>query len=377
VDIVEQLSARGLTLGHEPDSQEFSTMGGWVATRASGMKKNVYGNIEDIIVDFALVTPIGTLRKTALGAPRVSIGPDVLQMAIGSEGTLGIVTDVVVRLRPQPQVQRYGSLVFPNFERGVECLREIALKRLQPASIRLVDNLQFQFGQVLKPKSPTPIFSSVKSSLQKYYVTKIKGFDPTKMCAATLLYEGSKAETDMQSKGIAEIIGKYGGMDAGAENGKRGYFLTYMIAYLRDFGHNFYMCAESFETSVPWQKVLPLCFNVKKRIVKACEERGVPGLPFVSCRVTQTYDTGACVYFYFAFVYHGMKDPVHAFEEVEHEARDEVLAQGGSLSHHHGIGKCRIKWMKEAVSPVGLAMLKALKEKLDPTNVLCCGNLGI
>ena len=104
VHLDEDLASRGLCLGHEPDSREFSTMGGWVATRASGMKKNTYGNIEDVVVNVKVVTPgAGTLEQAAVGAPRRSTGPDLVQMIIGSEGMLGIVTEVVVRLQPLPE----------------------------------------------------------------------------------------------------------------------------------------------------------------------------------------------------------------------------------------------------------------------------------
>ncbi|XP_064858167.1 alkyldihydroxyacetonephosphate synthase, peroxisomal-like isoform X2 [Oncorhynchus nerka] len=97
--------------------------------------------------------------------------------------------------------------------------------------------------------------------------------------------------------------------------------------------------AESFETSVPWDRVLDLCQNVKERIIRECKERGVQFQPLTSCIVTQTYDSGACIYFYFAFNYRGLADPVHTYEQVEHAAREEILANGGSLSHHHGDGR--------------------------------------
>jgi alkyldihydroxyacetonephosphate synthase len=155
----------------------------------------------------------------------------------------------------------------------------------------------------------------------------------------------------------------------------RGFFLTYMIAYLRDFGLNYGFAGESFETSVPWENVLELCNKVKERIRIAARERGVGGTPFVSCRVTQLYDTGACVYFYFGFLWRGLKEPLRVFSEVEEEARDEILRLGGSISHHHGVGKLRKKWMSDTVSQPGLHVLAALKQAVDPRNVFAAGNL--
>lgn len=113
------------------------------------MKKNVYGNIEDLLVHVKLVTPKGVLEKNCQ-VPRMSCGPDFNHVVLGSEGSLGVITEVIIKVRPAPQCRKYGSIVFPNFESGVKCMREIARKRLQPASIRLMDNEQFKFGYILK-----------------------------------------------------------------------------------------------------------------------------------------------------------------------------------------------------------------------------------
>lgn len=170
-DLETQLKSTGMVLGHEPDSIEFSTLGGWIATRASGMRKNKYGNIEDIVVGMKVVTPSGTLEKSCT-VPRMSTGPDVHEMILGSEGTLGVITEAIVRLRPAPESTVYGSMIFPNFAQGVACLHEIAIRRCAPVSIRLVDNEQFQFGLSLKP--PTEdwkqnVFDKVKKWSQRQH----------------------------------------------------------------------------------------------------------------------------------------------------------------------------------------------------------------
>lgn len=229
-DLERVLSEEGLTMGHEPDSHEFSSLGGWVATRASGMKKNTYGNIEDIVVRAKMVTCKGTLEKN-MCAPRVSCGPDFEQIILGSEGTLGVITQVVIKVRPLPPVKKYGSLVFPNYENGIRCLREIAKRRCQPASIRLIDNEQFQFGQALKGESTW--FNSIMDRLKKTVLTRIKGFDLQKMVVATLLFEGDEETVKAQEKLIYQIAQNYEGLAAGATNGQRGYVLTYVIAYIR------------------------------------------------------------------------------------------------------------------------------------------------
>ncbi|XP_043549469.1 alkyldihydroxyacetonephosphate synthase, peroxisomal isoform X2 [Chiloscyllium plagiosum] len=372
-DLERQLSEHGYCTGHEPDSMEFSSLGGWVATRASGMKKNIYGNIEDLVVYIKMVTPRGIVEKSCQG-PRMSTGPDIYHFIMGSEGTLGVVTEVTIKIRSLPEYQKYGSIVFPDFEHGVACLREVARQRCAPASIRLMDNTQFQFGHALKPQVAS-IFTSFLDGLKKFYITKFKGFDPNDLCVATLLFEGSREKVLQQEKHVYDIAAKVGGLAAGEDNGQRGYMLTFVIAYIRDLGMDYYIIGESFETSVPWDRVIDLCRNVKEKLIRECKERGVQFPPLATCRVTQTYDAGACVYFYFAFNYRGISDPISVFEQIEASAREEILENGGSLSHHHGVGKLRKRWLKDSISDVGIGMLKSVKQYVDPNNIFGNRNL--
>uniref|UniRef100_A0AAA9SPD5 Alkylglycerone-phosphate synthase n=1 Tax=Bos taurus TaxID=9913 RepID=A0AAA9SPD5_BOVIN len=344
-ELERQLKESGYCTGHEPDSLEFSTVGGWVSTRASGMKKNIYGNIEDLVVHIKMVTPRGIIEKSCQG-PRMSTGPDIHHFIMGSEGTLGVITEATIKIRPIPEYQKYGSVAFPNFEQGVACLREIAKQRCAPASIRLMDNEQFHFGHALKPQVSS-IFTSFLDGLKKFYITKFKGFDPNQLSVATLLFEGDREKVLQHEKQVYDIAAKFGGLAAGEDNGQRGYLLTYVIAYIRDLGLEYYILGESFETSAPWDRVVDLCRNVKERITRECKEKGVQFAPLSTCRVTQTYDAGACIYFYFAFNYRGISDPLTVFEQTEAAAREEILANGGSLSHHHGeptvlpFGRCQ------------------------------------
>uniref|UniRef100_A0A7N6FDU8 Alkylglycerone-phosphate synthase n=1 Tax=Anabas testudineus TaxID=64144 RepID=A0A7N6FDU8_ANATE len=268
-DLERLLNESGYCTGHEPDSMEFSSLGGWVATRASGMKKNIYGNIEDLVVHVKMVTPQGVIEKSCQ-CPRMSTGPDIHHFIMGSEGTLGVVTEVTVKIRPMPEYQKYGSVVFPNFEQGVACLREVAKQRCAPASIRLMDNEQFKFGHALKPQVSS-IFTSFLDGLKKFYITKFKGFDPNRLCVATLLFEGDREKVLQHEKQVYNIAAKFGGLAAGEDNGQRGYMLTFVIAYLRDLGMDYYVIGESFETSVPWDSsVCLLCVgkcNVRHRLI--------------------------------------------------------------------------------------------------------------
>lgn len=369
--IFAQLKEYGLTIGHEPDSVEFSTLGGWIATRASGMKKNRYGNIEDIVLDVTAVTAHGDLTRHQV-APRESVGLEPRFWLIGSEGKLGIVTSAVVKLFPLPEVQGFDSVLFKDFSSGCAFMYDLAQTGDWPASARLVDNMQFQFSMALKPASTG--FKAVKSKLEKKLVTGLMGFDPNKMTACTLVFEGTADEVSRQKALVKKLGAKHGGMMAGGENGSRGYTLTFGIAYIRDFVLDHWVLAESFETSVPWSQLETLIEKTKARIETEHQRLKLPGRPFVSARVTQIYDTGACVYFYMAYYYKGVENPTAVFHEVEKAAREEILAQGGSLSHHHGIGKIREGFLPQIASPATLAWQQAAKLALDPQNVFASGN---
>jgi len=370
--IMSQLENYGVTMGHEPDSVEFSTLGGWIATHASGMKKNKYGNIEDIVIDMTVAAADGTLQRLNQ-APRESIGMDIRRLIFGSEGTLGIVTSAVVKLFPLPEVQEYGSVLFPAYEDGYAFMHDLVMGSTPPASCRLVDNLQFQFGLALKPASNSAA-ADLMSKVQKFFVTKIKGFDPYKMVALTLVFEGTRDEVERQQRDVYRIAKRHGGMKAGGDNGRRGYQLTYSIAYIRDFLMNYYIIAESFETSCQWSDALAICENVKRVLLEEYAKRGLPGKPFVTSRITQLYRTGVAIYFYFGFYFKGIEQPSKVYLDLENIAREEILRCGGSLSHHHGVGKIRRQFMPEIMSETSLQWKTKLKEALDPSNIFASGN---
>ncbi|CAI5713888.1 unnamed protein product [Hyaloperonospora brassicae] len=376
LDLHERLRHRGLTLGHEPDSWEFSTLGGWIATRASGMKKNMYGNIEDLVVNITTVTPQGTMQRAA-NVPRAAMGPDMNHAMMGSEGIFGVHTQVTLRLRKFPSVQVYDSLIFPSLEHGLAALMEITRAGCEPASLRLLDNTQFQLGQALKTSSTTNKFTAgVLDFARKTYVTRVCGFDVNEMCAATVLLEGSdQGKVAEQQKRIQTIAKRHEGMVGGEENGKRGYFFTYIIAYLRDFALDYYFMSESFETAVSWTNARQLITDIKVAINSVAASRNVQVPPLIACRISQVYGTGVCVYVYYGINYFGVNEPMTLFRETELAAVEAILRNGGALSHHHGVGKHRLAWLPQAVSPAAISAIRGIKNALDPTNVFAVTNL--
>ncbi len=362
----DALAAEGFTSGHEPDSMELSTLGGWIATNASGMKKNRYGNIEDIVENITMVTPRGVVEQTA-AMPRIAMGMQFQNLLFGSEGNLGLITRAVIRLYQLPEVKKYGSLVFPDFKTGADFLYALTRAGVLPASIRLVDNIQFRFGQALKPR-PTQQEALIGKA-QKAYLLRVKGFDPHQLCAATIVMEGSAEEVAYQERIVNRLAAQYGGVAGGAANGRRGYMLTYAIAYIRDFLIDYQILGETYETTVPWDKIHDVIDAVTRKAQEQHTAYGLPGRPYVSPRITQLYHTGVCIYFTHGFSAKGVSDPDRVFSDIEHSLRETIIAHGGSISHHHGVGKLRKDFMADTVSPTTVELLKAIKQADDPDNI--------
>ena len=365
------LGASGYTCGHTPDSLEFSTLGGWIATNASGMKKNRYGNIEDIVIEATLVTPSGTI-ETRRQAARTSTGMQPLSLLFGSEGNLGVITKALIAIHPKPEECRYGSIVFRSFVDGVSFLAAVRAEGTLPASIRLVDNREFRLGQALRPAAHG--VGAWKSALQRRWLFSVLGFDPETLAACTILMEGGREEVDRQERALRRLAKRFRAVWGGAENGRRGYTLTFAIAYLRDFFSQFGICAESFETSVPWDRIEAVWAAAERALAAECDARGVTGRPYLSHRVTQTYHAGVCIYFTMAISGRGLADPGGVFHDIEQALRQVILDHGGSLSHHHGVGKIRQRFLPQVHSDAGLAVIRAAKRGVDPCNIFGIGN---
>ena len=371
--LAKELDSLGFTMGHEPDSIEFSTVGGWIATNSSGMKRNKYGNIEDIVKDVRVASAVGILWQNrhagSASFGRVSTGTNLTSLVLGSEGALGIITSAVLKIRPLPETKAFESIILHNFDDGVRFVKDVSkLGSIKPASIRLLDNTQFRLGQAMKARAS--LIDSIRSMGAKAYAnTKVGRFCPNDVVCATVTFEGSISEVKMQQTHIKNLACKHGAICAGSEIGKAGYSMTYAIAYIRDFALTFGFLAESFETFVPWSKVSKLISATKNRLHKEHSDRALPGKPIICSRITQLYEEGVCVYFYFCMNFKDVPTPSAVFSQIEIAAREEILTSGGSLSHHHGIGKAKAKFMNEVNSDCFKKVLMKVKDGFDPHNV--------
>lgn len=381
----EALAQHGVTMGMEPDSMEFSTLGGWIATRASGMKRSRYGNIEDMIIEARVVTPAGVLwqrnggavssasSRTAFG--RVSANVQLPSLILGSEGCLGIVTSAVVRVKPLPEVIEHQSAIFPDWSTGAAFMREVARlpAAARPTSCRLMDSKQLALSRAIREGNGG--HGVLKTALQTLAL-RLKGVSLDDAAAVTLLFEGTREEVALQQRLLAPLVSRFGGMWGGAAAGEAGYALTFAIAYLRDFGLDYRILSESLETMAPWSAVGQVWPAVVAAVRAEHKALQLPGQPFLSCRMTQLYDEGAVLYMYMAVSTAGLAQErcLEAFERLEHAARRAALAAGGCLSHHHGVGKLRAPLLRESQSAELTAVLQGLKASMDPWNVLAARN---
>eukprot|EP00985_Skeletonema_marinoi_P018612 scaffold10417_cov137-Skeletonema_marinoi.AAC.36 len=241
-DLIERMRRLGFTIGHEPDSYEFSTLGGWIATKASGMKQNKYGNIEDIVKEVTVVSAKGIMshkhkaNKVSFGRSSAGIEPKALML--GSEGCLGVITSAVIKIWPLAEEISHESVLFPSFDAGLRFVKDLSNQRtLKPASCRLLDNEQFRLGQAMTGEQSS--LESFKSYLSKKMGFYLGNLSEKTVACATITFEGSAAEVRFQKKIICELSAAHGGILAGSRVSKSGYDLTFAIAYLRDFAMNY------------------------------------------------------------------------------------------------------------------------------------------
>ena len=365
-DLEDLLAEKGYCMGHEPDSVELSTLGGWIATNASGMKKNRYGNIEDIVENVTMITAKGTVEQVK-PLSRASIGFKPQNILFGSEGNLGIITKAVLKIHKTPEIKKYNSIIFKDWETGVQFLYNLSKTNFIPSSVRLVDNMQFRFGQALKPKAQG--FKKFMGQIEKFFALKVKGLDAEKMCATTFLMEGSQNEIAYQEKNILKLAKQHGGLVGGPGNGKRGYLLTFAIAYVRDFLTDFHIIGETMETTVPWSKIKPVCEAASNTLFELHKKHNLPGKPYISYRIPQIYHTGVCIYFMLGMSVENVPNAEDLFGEIEHAIRRAIMDHGGSISHHHGVGKIRKDFLKDTLSDSSVELIKDLKKAHDPSNI--------
>ena len=361
-DLEEQLSARGWVLGHYPDSFTHSTLGGWVATRSSGMQSDKYGDISDIARGMRVVMPGKVLQIRPL--PHTSTGPSVREMVLGSEGRLGVITEVTVQVHRIPEVRVILGYLFPSWESGLAAMQEISTSDAHPSITRVSDGKETAFSFATRKKSSgISISSLISKGLMK--VLQRRGWNLDEVCLSFIGYEGGKAHVARQKKIVKDIVGKHGGILVGKGPGALYDQKKFDTPYIRDFLLDRGAIGDVSETAAPWSKLLPLYRNVIAAAEKVYAQLGVPG--WIMCHLSHSYHSGACLYFTFAFKHDGV-DPLGQYEPLKNAIQQAFVDSGGTLSHHHAVGTEHAAWLEQDISAPGVHMIEGLFSAMDPNS---------
>jgi alkyldihydroxyacetonephosphate synthase len=359
-DLERQLNAQGWTLGHFPDSFTHSTLGGWIATRSSGMQSDRYGDIADLTRAVRVVTPSGLLVTRPV--PSTSTGPSVREMVLGSEGRLGVITEATVHVRRVPERRVILGYLFPTWASGLGAMLDIAASEAAPAVTRVSDANETAFSFATR-KDPSPL-DRVKSKTLTAYLRRRRGFDVEAMCLSFIGYEGTKRHVASQRKAVGRIVGRHGGLCIGASPGELYDQKKFDTPYIRDFLLDRGTLADVSETAAPWSRLSTLYDNVMASANGAFDELGVRG--YIMCHLSHSYHAGACLYFTFAFKPSAPGDGLAEYDLVKSSIQQAFMDSGATLSHHHAVGTEHARWLEEDISAPGVAMLQALFRGVDP-----------
>jgi alkyldihydroxyacetonephosphate synthase len=355
------LGARGLTLGHFPQSYEHVSLGGCAATRSAGQASTGYGRFEDLVLGLRMATPAGELAPRAL--PASAAGPDLRELLIGSEGTLGVIHELTLRVRAAPAHSHYEGVFFESFAAGAAALRALAQEHAAPSVARLSDESETRMSLALAGTG------GVKGRLGRAYIGA-RGYGGG--CLSILGFEGSEREVAERRRHATTLVRSHGGLPVGRSPGEAWRAQRYAAPYLRDELLTHGVMVETLETAATWSKLMGLHRGVERAISGALHAQGTPGL--VMCHISHLYETGASLYFTFlASQREGAE--IEQWQAVKRAAGDAILECGGTITHHHAVGRDHAPWMEREVGARGVGALRALKGELDPAGIMNPGKL--
>jgi alkyldihydroxyacetonephosphate synthase len=340
------LAERGFELGHYPQSFRYATIGGFAAARSSGQNSAGYGRFDTMVTGIRMATPTGDLD---LGrAPGSAAGPDLVRLLLGSEGAFGVITEVRVRVHPTPAERIVESWTFPDFASGAEALRSVVQHGTGPTVIRLSDEAETgvslaQIGRIGKVLA--------------------------KGASAVTVFEGEDAEHRRARTAVlmSEAGGTSGGQSAAEDWARTRFDGPYLRDALLDAG----VFCETLETATTWSNLHTLRAAVAAALKDGFADAGARS--FVMCHVSHVYPTGASLYF---TVLAGIKgDQLDVWDGVKHRVGDAIMAAGGTITHHHAIGRDHAPWLAEEIGETGIRILRAVKRELDPQGVMNPGVL--
>jgi alkyldihydroxyacetonephosphate synthase len=352
-ELEAQLKPHGLTLRHFPQSFEFSTLGGWIVTRSGGHYATQQTHIDDFVEATRLVTPAGVLQTRRL--PGSGAGPAPDRLVIGSEGTLGVLTEAWVRLQAIPRFRASASVQFDDYLRAVACVRSLAQSGLNPSNCRLLDPMEAVFAGVGDGHSAILVlaFESADHPLQPWMARALE-----LVSDHGGRYDGAAVARSMSDEGSGEHR-------SGAAGAWREAFLR--MPYWRDPAVGLGVIMDTFETAITWDRFEDFYRNVKRDVGRAI--RYVTGQQIqLSCRFTHLYPDGPAPYFTFAAraADGSVASALAAWREIKLAANAAVVDHGGTITHHHAVGRDHRSGYEREVDPLFRRMLAAARQVADP-----------
>jgi alkyldihydroxyacetonephosphate synthase len=368
-DLERQLGDRGWTFGHFPDSFTHSTLGGWIATRSSGMQSDRYGDISELTRAVRVVTPAGLLTTRAV--PHASTGPSVREMVLGSEGRLGVITEATVHVRRTPASRVILGYLFPDWPQALAAMRDIAASEAGPSVTRVSDAWETRFSFATR-KDPTAL-DRVKSTALTTYLRRRRGFGVEEMCLSFIGYEGSERHVANQRRFVGKIVARHGGLCIGASPGALYDQKKFDTPYIRDFLLDRGALADVSETSAPWSALGAVYDAVMAAARESFAALGVRG--YIMCHLSHSYHSGACLYFTFAITPKAGGEPLDQYWQVKSAIQQAFIDNGATLSHHHAVGTEHAQWLEDDISTPGVALVRGLFEGIDPGQNLNPGKI--
>ncbi|MCB2196129.1 MAG: FAD-binding oxidoreductase [Bacteroidetes bacterium] len=346
--------------GHFPQSFEYSTVGGWLAAKGAGQASTGYGKIEDMVLSVKVVTPKGVIHTKTY--PASAQGWDIHPIFIGSEGSLGVITEVTMKIRKyQPENTRFTSFIFKDFETAVTAMRTVMQSGIGvPHLFRISDPEETEIA--FKTKNFEGTFAD------KFL--NFKGFQSGKRCLMFVAVEGSKSYTKQVVSSIKKIAKKHKAFSTGAKPTKKWLEQRYSSAYLRDPLMDIGVMTDTLETAVLWDNLIPLWKAVRKYLKSRDKTVAM-------VHISHVYENGANLYFTFLSP---MKkgNEIEEYREYHKGIIETIQANNGSLSHHHGVGRTLAPWMEQELGTKSIELMQAIKDHLDPNGIMNPGNtLGL
>ena len=352
----DALAAEGVTLGHFPQSFEYATIGGFAATRSAGQASSGFGRFDELVTSIALTAPAGELRT--LEVPHTAAGPALRELVIGSEGALGVITEVTVRVRPAPEHRRYEAWMAADFASGAEIVRSLAQADALPDVVRLSDRAETRLSMALSGAA-----GAKRAMLSSYLRLRRRN----RGCLIVCGWEGERHAVDRQRTLAARGLREGGAAALGSAPGRAWEHGRYEGPYLRDELLDLGYMAETLETAHTWSHLGHLYDEVRAAIGAALDAQGTPGL--VMCHLSHAYRDGASLYYTFL----ARRRPgaeVEQWRAVKTAACEAIVESGGTITHHHGVGTDHVPYMRAEVGELGIQTLRAVKDRLDPVGVM-------